>query len=78
MRIGHIPIRHVHVAFALLTTGGGSALLHASKALNAIKEKLTNFDQKIGVQIIQVCGLAGGGVIALVCLNLMAVKGVHA
>jgi len=35
-------------------SGGGSALLHASKVLEAVKEKLTNFDQKIGVQIIQV------------------------
>ncbi|KAF5841262.1 GroEL-like apical domain-containing protein [Dunaliella salina] len=32
---------------------GGSALLHASKALDAVKDKMTNFDQKIGVQIIQ-------------------------
>eukprot|EP00983_Pelagomonas_calceolata_P039079 1137035-Pelagomonas_calceolata.AAC.2 len=38
-----------------LFCGGGSALLHASKALDAVKDKMTNFDQKIGVQIIQAC-----------------------
>ena len=32
--------------------GGGAALLHAAKELAGIKEKLDNFDQKIGVQII--------------------------
>lgn len=32
--------------------------MHASKTLDAIKSKLENFDQKIGVQIIQV---GGGG-----------------
>lgn len=29
-------------------------MLHASKTLDAVKERLENFDQKIGVQIIQV------------------------
>ncbi len=33
--------------------GGGSALLHASKTLDAVREQLTNFDQRIGVGIIQ-------------------------
>ena len=33
--------------------GGGSALLHASKTLDAVRDKLENFDQKIGVTIIQ-------------------------
>lgn len=32
--------------------GGGTALLHAAKELRAVKEKLSNFDQQIGVQII--------------------------
>eukprot|EP00195_Chlamydomonas_chlamydogama_P015198 CAMPEP_0202889864 /NCGR_PEP_ID=MMETSP1392-20130828/417_1 /ASSEMBLY_ACC=CAM_ASM_000868 /TAXON_ID=225041 /ORGANISM="Chlamydomonas chlamydogama, Strain SAG 11-48b" /LENGTH=570 /DNA_ID=CAMNT_0049573293 /DNA_START=61 /DNA_END=1773 /DNA_ORIENTATION=+ len=36
-----------------IVPGGGSALLHASKTLDDIKVKLDNFDQKIGVQIIQ-------------------------
>jgi chaperonin GroEL (HSP60 family) len=35
-------------------SGGGAALLHASKTLDQIKDKLDNFDQKIGVTIIQV------------------------
>lgn len=35
-----------------IVPGGGAALLHASKELAAVKEKLDNFDQKIGVQII--------------------------
>lgn len=35
-----------------IVPGGGAALLHASKELAAVKEKLTNFDQQIGVQII--------------------------
>jgi hypothetical protein len=38
-----------------VAAGGGAALLHASKALDEVKGKLDNFDQKIGVQIIQVC-----------------------
>ena len=33
--------------------GGGVALLYASKALDAVKEKLENFDQTVGVQILQ-------------------------
>ncbi|GAX76808.1 hypothetical protein CEUSTIGMA_g4254.t1 [Chlamydomonas eustigma] len=36
-----------------IVPGGGSALLHASKTLDDVKAKLDNFDQKIGVQIIQ-------------------------
>jgi chaperonin GroEL len=35
-----------------IVPGGGAALLHASKELAAVKDKLTNFDQQIGVQII--------------------------
>ncbi|KAI8474825.1 MAG: chaperonin Cpn60/TCP-1 family [Monoraphidium minutum] len=35
-----------------IVPGGGAALLHAAKELTAVKEKLDNFDQKIGVQII--------------------------
>ena len=35
-----------------IVPGGGAALLHATKELAAVKEKLTNFDQQIGVQII--------------------------
>lgn len=36
-----------------IVAGGGAALLHAAKTLDAVREKLDNFDQKIGVQIIQ-------------------------
>ena len=36
-----------------IVPGGGSALLHASKTLDEIIAKLDNFDQKIGVGIIQ-------------------------
>ncbi|GIL65546.1 hypothetical protein Vafri_19298 [Volvox africanus] len=36
-----------------IVPGGGAALLHASKTLDDVKVKLDNFDQKIGVQIIQ-------------------------
>lgn len=36
-----------------IVPGGGSALLHASKTLDEVKAKLDNFDQKIGVSIIQ-------------------------
>lgn len=32
--------------------GGGAALLHAAKGLNAIKSKCDNFDQQIGVDIV--------------------------
>lgn len=35
-----------------IVPGGGAALLHASKELTAVKAKLENFDQQIGVQII--------------------------
>ena len=33
--------------------GGGVALLYASKALEAVRETLSNFDQRIGVRIVQ-------------------------
>ena len=33
--------------------GGGAALLHASKCLEELKNKLEVFDQKIGVGIVQ-------------------------
>lgn len=36
-----------------IVVGGGAALLYASKALEALKEKAVNFDQKIGVDIIE-------------------------
>ena len=36
-----------------MTAGGGVALLYASKSLDAVKEKLDNFDQTVGVQILQ-------------------------
>ena len=36
-----------------IVPGGGSALLHASKTLDEVMAKLDNFDQKIGVGIIQ-------------------------
>merc|ERR1712216_12626 len=36
-----------------IVPGGGTALLHATKALGALEDSLTNFDQKIGVQIIR-------------------------
>jgi len=36
-----------------IVPGGGAALLHASKSLKAVREKMENFDQKIGVQIIE-------------------------
>jgi hypothetical protein len=41
--------------------GGGAALLHAAKELTAVKDKLDNFDQKIGVQIIANALKVGGG-----------------
>lgn len=49
-----------------IVPGGGSALLHASKTLDELKLKLSdNFDQKVGVQIIQnalrVSGWHGAG-----------------
>ena len=37
----------------LWPAGGGVALLYASKSLDAVKEKLDNFDQTVGVQILQ-------------------------
>lgn len=36
-----------------LCAGGGAALLHASKTLEDIKNKMEVFDQKIGVGIVQ-------------------------
>lgn len=36
-----------------IVAGGGTALLHASKELEAVKAKLQNFDQQVGVNIIQ-------------------------
>ncbi|KXZ54556.1 hypothetical protein GPECTOR_4g621 [Gonium pectorale] len=36
-----------------IVPGGGAALLHASKTLDDVRAKLTNFDQQIGVGIIQ-------------------------
>merc|ERR1712216_1002829 len=36
-----------------IVPGGGTALLHATKALGALEDSLTNFDQKIGVQIVR-------------------------
>merc|ERR1711966_116601 len=36
-----------------IVPGGGSALLHASKTLQALEDSLEVFDQKIGVQIIR-------------------------
>lgn len=36
-----------------IVPGGGVAILHASKELDALKEKLSTFDQRVGVSIIQ-------------------------
>ena len=36
-----------------IVPGGGVSLLYASKSLDAVKEKLTNFDQQVGVTIVQ-------------------------
>jgi chaperonin GroEL len=36
-----------------IVPGGGVALLYASQTLEAVKEKLTNFDQQVGVTIVQ-------------------------
>lgn len=36
-----------------IVPGGGVALLYASKSLDSVKEKLTNFDQQVGVSIVQ-------------------------
>ncbi|GMH46020.1 hypothetical protein BSKO_13984 [Bryopsis sp. KO-2023] len=36
-----------------IVPGGGVAILHASKDLDSLKEKVANFDQKVGVGIIQ-------------------------
>lgn len=38
---------------ALCYAGGGSALLHAAKGLAAVRSKCDNFDQQIGVDIVQ-------------------------
>ena len=37
----------------MMGTGGGVALLYAGRNLDAVKDKLTNFDQQVGVQIVQ-------------------------
>ena len=36
-----------------IVPGGGTALLHATKALTALEDSMANFDQKIGVQIVR-------------------------
>ena len=36
-----------------IVAGGGSALLHASKELAALKETIANQDQRVGVEIIE-------------------------
>ena len=36
-----------------IVVGGGAALLYASKCLEPLKEKAVNFDQKIGIDIIE-------------------------
>ena len=36
-----------------IVPGGGTALLHATKALRKLEDSLTIFDQKIGVQIVR-------------------------
>ncbi|PSC68063.1 Chaperonin mitochondrial [Micractinium conductrix] len=36
-----------------IVPGGGTALVYASRSLEAVKEKCENFDQKVGVEIIQ-------------------------
>jgi chaperonin GroEL len=36
-----------------IVPGGGVALLYASQTLESVKEKLTNFDQQVGVTIVQ-------------------------
>ncbi|KDD77186.1 TCP-1/cpn60 chaperonin [Helicosporidium sp. ATCC 50920] len=36
-----------------IVPGGGTALVYASKALEAVKEAAANFDQRMGVQIVQ-------------------------
>ncbi len=61
-----------------IVPGGGSALLHASKHLQVVKDKCANFDQKIGVQIIEnaikipcktIADNAGGGRVGLLCVQ---------
>ena len=37
-----------------MRAGGGVALLYASKGLSEVLDRAENFDQKIGVQILQV------------------------
>ncbi len=36
-----------------IVPGGGVALLYASRALDAVRDGLTSFDQRIGVRIVQ-------------------------
>ncbi|KAI3426416.1 hypothetical protein D9Q98_008785 [Chlorella vulgaris] len=36
-----------------IVPGGGTALVYASRSLEAVKDKCENFDQKVGVEIIQ-------------------------
>jgi chaperonin GroEL len=36
-----------------IVPGGGSALLHASKTLETLKDEVPNFDQKVGIEIMQ-------------------------
>lgn len=36
-----------------IVPGGGAALMHATKSLKEVREKMDNFDQKIGVQIME-------------------------
>lgn len=36
-----------------IVPGGGAALLHATKQLDELKQEMKNFDQKIGVTIVQ-------------------------
>ena len=36
-----------------IVPGGGTALVYASRSLEAVKQRAENFDQKVGVGIIQ-------------------------
>lgn len=36
-----------------IVPGGGTALLWASRQLSALKDKVENFDQKMGIEIIE-------------------------
>lgn len=49
---GRMATAHADVTY-MQCAGGGVALLYASKSLDAVKEKLDNFDQTVGVQILQ-------------------------